>query len=162
MVPSFKKKLPVSETETAWYCVRVLGSDAQRQHAISGAFFFNGKDFQPPSPVPAQVKILLQDAATGAKLNGTVTEISFHGTLPRAGKNHSITGETSLQIPGTARLRAEVPGYKPMTLSPILDNPALVKFITELSAEDLLDWNTYERIKEMLGNTTLVFRLEKS
>jgi hypothetical protein len=49
-----------------------------------------------------------------------------------------------------------------MTLSPILDNPALVKFITELSAEDLLDWNTYERIKEMLGNTTLVFRLEKS
>ena len=39
---------------------------------------------------------------------------------------------------------------------------ALAAYAGAASAEDLLDWKTFERIKTMLGNTTLLFRLEKN
>ena len=40
---SVRAHFPLQETESAWYCVRVLGSDAQRQVALSGAFYFAAK-----------------------------------------------------------------------------------------------------------------------
>jgi hypothetical protein len=64
-------------------------------------------------------------------------------------------------VPGTVRLRAEVAGYAPMTLSPVLDNPQLVDFITRLSVSDLLDWSTFEQIRDQLSRVELVFRLQK-
>ena len=47
-------------------------------------------------------------------------------------------------------------------LSPVLDHPELIKFITGLGAEDLVKWETFEQIRALLGQVDLTFRLKKS
>lgn len=91
-----------------------------------------------------------------------MTEVTFHGTLPRDGKRHGLTaGEEVLTVPATVRLRAEAAGYQPVIQSPILDQPALVDCITRLQAEDLLKWETFERIRTLLGEGALTFRMDR-
>jgi hypothetical protein len=158
----FTTNLTISEVATAWYCVRAFGSDPQRQRAISGAFFLDGLDYRPPAPVPARIRIKLQDALTGRKLSGFVSEFSFLATRPLSRKKHSVaTSEAVITAPGTVRLVAEVPGYNSQTLSPFLDNPELLNLIVGLSAEDLLKWETYEHVRSLLAETTLTFKLKK-
>ena len=160
---AIQTNLPLHEAEDAWYCVRLFGGDPQRQRAISGAFFFDVKPHQPPAVVPAQVRVSLLDAVTGAKISGAVTEVVFHATEPREGTRHEISGgEGTLTVPGPARLRAEAPGYQPVTLSPFLDNPELVGAVTRLEAEDLLNWETFERFRGLLAQVRLTFRLQKA
>lgn len=162
LVPFFQTNLVWSAPEPCWCCVRVMGSDPQRQRAISGAFYFsNNNSFQLPSPVPAQVRVTLQDAETGKKLTGTVTEVTFLGPLQRSGKTHKVTGEGSLVFPAVMRLQAEAPGYQSQIQSPFLDNPELLGFITGLAAEDLLKWQTFERVRDFLAHTALRFNLRK-
>jgi len=161
-VPCVVTNLVLSEDQPAWYCVRVSGGDLQRQRAISGAFFFEGKNYQPPKPVRARIRVKFCDAASGQALAGKATEITCAATQVREGKFHAVAAEGAVvEIPGTCRLRAEVPGYKPVTMSPFLDNPELLDFVTKLSAGDLMIWETYDRIKTLLGNVSLVFRMEK-
>ena len=62
-------------------------------------------------------------------------------------------------VPGTVRLRAEAKGYEPLTLSPFLDSPDLVRTVTEMSDSELVNWKTFERLAEQLSNIELVFRL---
>jgi hypothetical protein len=158
----FQTALSLSENETAWYCARAFGSDPTRQRAITGAFYFSPPGHAPPEPVPARVRVWLADAQTGAPLEGTVTEVSYHARLSRDGRHHDVTGGTGmLQVPATVRLRAEVPGYRSVVLSPFLDHRALVEFITGLTAEDLLNWGTFERVRGMLGEIELRFAMEK-
>jgi hypothetical protein len=159
-VPSLKTNIWLKESEAAWYCVRVWGGDPQRQRAISGAFFLETANYRPPPPVPARIQANLVDAETGAKLSGTVTEVTYFATQPRAGRKHAIqNGQGIISIPGTARLLAEAPGYQPMTLSPFFDNPLLVETVTRLSAEDLVKWSTFERVRTLLGEGQLTFKL---
>jgi hypothetical protein len=162
-ISSLRTNLVVAETQPAWFCVRLFGGDPQRQRAISGAFFFEARDQAPPAAVPARVRVALLDAVSGKKLAGSVTEVAYRGTLPQEGQEHRIRdGEGSLTVPATVRLRAESPGYRPMTLSPFLDNPRLVELVTRLTAEDLLKWESFERVRSLLGETALTFRLERA
>jgi hypothetical protein len=46
--------------------------------------------------------------------------------------------------------------------SPFLDNPVLLEFITQLSSEDLLKWETFEHVRALLSSITLQFDLERS
>ncbi len=160
--PTLQTNLALRETGDAWWCVRVFGSDPQRQRAISGAFFFDTPNHRPPAPVPARVQVTLTDARTGEKLSGTLTEVTYRGPLADAGRKHAVErGEASVVVPGAVRLLAEAPGYEPLTLSPFLDNPPLLEFITRLQAEALVDWRTYERVRELLNEVRLNFRLQK-
>jgi len=161
-VKSFETNLVVRSTNPGWYCVRLFGSDPQRQRAITGAFFFQKKDFRPPPAIPATARVILRDAATGEKLAGSVREVAFHGTVPRLGKKHSIAGDDYLLIPGTMRLYAEAPDHKGQMKSPFLDSPPLLELIKQLSAEDLLKWETFERVRRLLTETTLCFDLERN
>ncbi len=162
-VPSFATDFVVSDREPGWYCVRVFGGDAQRQRAISGAFFLDATTYQRPAPVPAQVHVTVLDRATGQRLSASVTEVDFQGPRPVDGSTHRLSqGEQTLRVPGWTRLRVEAAGYRPQTLSPFLDNPELVGCITGLSAEDLLKWETFERVQALLGKVDLTFRLERS
>jgi hypothetical protein len=72
------------------------------------------------------------------------------------------TGEARLYVPGTARLRAEARGYAPMTLSPFLDSPDLVKTVTTFREQDLSNWQSFGQLKRQLDNVDLVFRLQKA
>jgi hypothetical protein len=150
------------EAETAWYCVRVLGSVPQRQAALSGAFYFAERSYHPPAPVRPQVRARLVDAQSGKPVSGTLTEVAFAGTFARDGKRHILkTGEGRLWIPGTVRLRAEATGYQPEMLSPFFDNPPLVELVTRLSAEDLVKWETFEKIRGLLSDVPLTFKLRR-
>jgi hypothetical protein len=159
---SYTTNLSIAEPDTAWYCVRVFGTDPLRQRAISGAFFFESASHQPPTPALARARISLRDAVTGAPLSGSITEIYGLNDPPRSGQRHPVhLGNADLQVPGTARLRAEVDGYRAAILSPFLDHPPLVEFITGLAADDLLNWATFERARDLLNSVTLDYRLER-
>jgi hypothetical protein len=161
-VPNLNVLLSITERDSAWYCVRLFGGDPRRQRAISGAFFFDPQPHQPPPPATARVQVTLIDHASGERLSGSVREVAFHGPLPIEGASHLVAGEgTTVTVPGVARLRAEAPGFQPVTLSPFLDHPPLVNFITGLAAEDLLRWETFERARQLLGEVKLTFRLKR-
>src|SRR5262249_27227725 len=129
----FSTNLSIEENATAWYCVRASGADVSRQVAVTGAFYFFEKQFRPPVPVPARIHVRILDAVSGRPLSGTLTEVAFHGTMARKGKQHTLNhGERHLTIPATVRLMAEAKGYSPQTLSPFLDNPEMVRTVTIL------------------------------
>lgn len=159
---AIRTNLAFQELQSSWYCLRLSGAGTHRKRAITSAFYFGDGSYRSPSAVRAQVHASLLDPRSGQKLAGSVTEVDYDGTLAHNRKRHSLrTGEAHLTVPGTVRLRAEVAGYAPMTLSPVLDNPQLVDFITRLSVSDLLDWSTFEQIRDQLSRVELVFRLQK-
>jgi len=157
----FQTNLLLRETETAWYCVRAFG--AAKQTAVTSAFYFADKRHQPPKPLPAQVHVRVLDAHTEAPIPAYVTELTYAGTVAHEGRRHRIAhGDDQLAVPGTVRLRAEAKGYDPQILSPVLDDPTLLKTITGLTDEDLLKWDTFERLKAELQAVDLVFRLRQN
>ena len=88
--------------------------------------------------------------------------MAYYGTLGQDGKRHALrTGEGRFSVPGTARLRAEADGYAPLVLSPVLDNPQLIGLVTGLGDADLLDWKTFERIRDQVSDVELVFKLQR-
>jgi hypothetical protein len=158
---SFQTNLSLLEQETSWYCVRVFG--LERQTAVGGAFYFADKSHRPPRPVRAQVRAQVQDAETGVRLSAVLTEVTLSGTVSREGRRHRLqTGEARVSVPGTARLRANATGYAPMTLSPFLDSPDLVKTVTTFSDQDLVNWQSFDQLKRQLDDVDLVFRLHKA
>jgi hypothetical protein len=90
-----------------------------------------------------------------------LTEVAFAGPIPRDGRTHPVVrGETVVEISATLRLRAEAPGYTSQTLSPLFDHDELLRMVTRLEAEDLVNWATYERIEQLLRDVQLTFRLQ--
>jgi hypothetical protein len=159
---SWRHELEIREEADTWYSVRAWGSNREKQRAVSGAFFFSRGEYQPPSPVPASALLTVLDAVTGKRLSGTATEVQYSGTLPADGKSQAVAGgQTRLVFPGTSRIRVDAPGYVPQTLSPFLDNPELLQMITALEAEDILNWETFERIRHLLSEVELTFRLRR-
>lgn len=155
--------LTLRPMESAWYCARAFGTDTRRQRAVTGAFFFEATPWRPPKPVPATVRARVVDADTGVSLDATLLEVAHLGSrLQVAGRGHRLESGTGvLEVPATVRLRAEAPGYRPVTLSPFFDHPALVEAITTLDAEQLLDWRTFERVRDRLAEVPLTFRLPR-
>ena len=159
---AWQTNLVLRETESAWYCVRVSGGP-QGGRAVSGAFFFDPTSHRPPPPVACRVYVKIVDAANGHPLAATLVEILDVASTPRDGTHHSVnSGQGVLEIPGTVRLRAEAPGYAPLTLSPIYDCPALVEAITRLEDKDLLNWETFERTRTLLSEINLTFTLHSA
>ena len=157
---SVRTNLTIIEESRSWYCVRLWGSDAKRQRAMTSAFYFGTS--APPPPVQANVHARLLDAGSGALLRGTLVEVTYAGTLARPGKRRQLrTGDGQLIVPATVRLRAEVAGYEPVELSPVFDSPATVRMITSLTDTDLLDWTTFERMRRQLATVNLEFKLRK-
>jgi hypothetical protein len=85
------------------------------------------------------------------------------GTHGEPGRSHVVAGgRLRLNIPATVRLRAEAEGFESRTLSPFFDHPELIREVTQLDAEALLDWKTYERVRAHLGEVPLTFRLRRA
>jgi len=142
--------------------VRAYGSDTKHQIALSGAFFFDAEPYRPPAPVPATIHARIVDADSGKALAGRLTEMTYSGPVAREGRRHDLaTGEGTINVPGTVRIRAEAAGYSPLTLSPIYDNPELTETITQMSDQELLSWDTFEKIRWQLGKIELTFRMKK-
>jgi len=158
-----KTNMVLQEERNAWYVVRVLGEEPEKQTAMTGAFYFLEKSYSPPPPVRAEVDARVIDSASGELLPATLTEVTFQGTIGREGRRHTLkNGQGHLSIPGTVRLRAEAKNYQPLTLSPFLDNPELVQTVTGLAEPELVDWNTFERIRDQLSRIELTFRMVRT
>ena len=156
---SYRTNLVIRETESCWFCVRVAGTSST-QRAISGAFYVDREPAVPPAPTPARVRIRVVDARTGALLPARVTEVEYRASAARDGAVHPLEqGEGVLVVPATSRLRAESPGFSAMTLSPFLDFPPLLEAVTRIEDKDLLDWAMFERMRQLLGEVSLEFRL---
>jgi hypothetical protein len=150
----------ITATESAWYCVRAFGSDPRRDRAVSGAFYFETTRWKAPAPVPAVIHARIIAADTGLPVDATLTEIHYLGTRPSIGKQRPAIGGTAIiSIPAIARLRAEAKGYQAVTLSPFFDHPDLLNRITTLDDQSLLEWETFERVRKLLGEVPLTFRL---
>ena len=159
----FQTNLTIRVDRSSWFCVRLFGSNEQRQRAISGAFFLDETPRRAPEPVRARVRVRVLDAGSGGALDATLTEMRYLGTEPQAGRKHHLSGGSGVvTIPATARLRAEAPGFEPVTLSPFFDHPPLVEWVTRLEDKDLLDWGTFERMRGLLGEVTLTFRMSEA
>ncbi len=156
----YRVRLPVQERSDAWYCLRAYGRGDKRQRAITGAFYFRTAGFRPPLPLTTKARVRLTDAVSGRTLSGLAEEVYQRGPITVKGVlSQPVDGEATLTVPGTARIRVTTPGYQPMILSPFLDNPELVKLVTTLNADDLLNWQIFERIRELLSKVELEFRL---
>ena len=157
--------MTLKERSPAWFCIRVFSADLQKGgQAVSGAFFFDTENFTPPAAVECLCNISVVDASDNTPLEAVIVEtsrvVSGNG---KTGRQHVIVaGKGTITIPGTVRLRAESPGYQPLTLSPILDSPDMIEFITGLQESDLLDWSTFEKTSEMLKNLRLTFKLQRT
>jgi hypothetical protein len=78
---------------------------------------------------------------------------------------HMIHGERTVPVSFeevVLAARAEAPGFAPIPLSPFLDHPALVETITGLEDKDLVDGRTFERVRALLGDVRLTFRLAEA
>jgi len=157
-------EVSLAPTESAWFCVRALGSDFRRQRAISGAFFFDAKPWRPPDPVPARIHVRVVDDITGKVLDASLTEVAYLGTHPVFGRTHPITAAaepTILSVPATVRIRVDLDGYQTETLSPFFDHPELVGLLTNLDDQGLTDWSTFEQVRTLLNHVPLTFRMKR-
>ncbi len=121
---------------------------------MSGAFLLRGQKLSAPparsgaSPRPDSGCSIRPGASPGF-----LTEVTFEGPVGRDGKRHALnTGQGQISVQATVRLRAEAKGHAPLTLSPFLDSPSNVQTVTGLADTDLLDWKTFERLREQLAN----------
>jgi len=156
----YRATYEIAEKENARYCVRAFGTAREKQRAITGAFYFAASRVTPrPASFTAEVTVV--DADTNEPLVAELQEVAYAGTIPRPGSAKRVEQHARIAVPGTVRLRATAPGYRPDTLSPFLDNPPLVEFITSLEDASLLRWETFERIRALMSDVKLTFRLRR-
>jgi hypothetical protein len=70
-------------------------------------------------------------------------------------------GKLSLDVPGAARLRVRVPGYKTATQSILMDYAPLRDVTVNLRPDQLTDWGTFEQIRDRLRHVSLAFHMER-
>ena len=158
------KEISLSSTNSTSVCVRAFGTDARRQRAVSGAFYFDAAPWRTPDPVPAQIHVQVLDEVTGQTLDATLTEVAYLGTRPVYGRTHRVTAgvvPTVVSVPATVRVRVDVEGYQPETASPFFDHPELVSLLTTLDDQGLTDWSTFERVRKLLNRVPLTFRMKR-
>jgi len=155
----FSAKFNIRETGTAWYIARCFGSSDQV--AMTNPIYFEGRNHTPPQTTPAHVTGFVTDSA-GKPLEGECDVIRMEGLTPIQLSTHSFTGgQFTLDVPGTARLRVRVAGYKPKTESVFMDYPPLLRMTLNMREAELTDWKTFEEIKRLLGNVRLKFQLAR-
>jgi hypothetical protein len=70
-------------------------------------------------------------------------------------------GKLSLDVPGTARVRIRVPGYKTAMQSILMDYAPLRDLILKMYPEQLTDWATFEEARNRLRRVSLAFHLDR-
>jgi hypothetical protein len=156
----FAADFDVSETEPAWYILRCYGSD-DSQVACTNPVWFEPPGRRPPPPARAQVVATVVDA-DGKPLDGDCEILRMVGNEAVVeSRTHFQGGKMSLDAPGTARIRVRVDGFQPATRSILFDDIPLRDLTVNMRPEQLTDWATFERIRELLGKVALEFRMQR-
>ena len=156
----FTADFDVSETGPAWYIARCYGSD-EMQVAYTNPVWFEPRGWQPPQPARARVDVTVVDSS-GKALDGDCEIIRMVGTEALVESRIPFrAGKVSLDAPGTARLRVRVAGYKTATQSILLDYAPLRDTTMNMRPEQLTDWATFERTRDLLRQVSLDFHMER-
>jgi hypothetical protein len=157
----FTAEFSIHETGTAWYIARCFGSN-DLQVAITNPIYFEDRNLKSPQPSQAHVTGVVTDAA-GKPLSGECDIIRMVGLTPvRLSRHQFQGGRFTLDVPGTARLRVEAPGYKPMMKSVFVDYAPLLRMTLNLREAELTNWRTFDEIKSLLRDVRLEFSLARS
>lgn len=163
-VPQNKKEFEVSfeieEKDNSWYIAKCY--DSNKKIGITNPIFFENKSFSPPKPTQAYVKVKVYDKFKKNLLPVHVEILNY------IGRDISITksfeeknGEFTLNCPATARIKVSSPGYKSQTKSIFIDYNPLLEMNLNIKKEDIIKWDTYEKIMKMLKEVVIEFPLEK-
>jgi hypothetical protein len=157
----FQTGFEIDENHTAWYIARCFGSTPD-QVAITNPIYFEGIDSHLPQLVLARVTGTVNDRESGKPLDGICEVISMVGLTPVPLSRYEFSnGRFVLEAPATARLQVRVPGYQRQTKSIFLDSPPLLNMTLNMHCSELIDWSTFEQLKELLRKVALKFDLSK-
>jgi hypothetical protein len=158
----FRASFSIHEAGTAWYIARCFGSN-DLQVAITNPIYFEGDAYRAPQPTLAHVTGTVTDRATGKPLDGEYEVIRMVGLEPDSLSKHEFQrGRFTIEIPGTARLRVQAPGYRPMTESVFINDASLLRMTLNMREAELTDWRTFEEIRSLLQNVSLEFSLVRA
>ena len=156
----FSADFDISETGSAWYIARCYGSD-EMQVAITNPVWFEPRGRQSPQPARARVAVTVVDGH-GKPLDGDCEVISMVGKEAVVeSRTRFHAGKLSLDVPGTARVRIRVPGYKTAMQSILMDYAPLRDLILKMYPEQLTDWATFEEARNRLRRVSLAFHLDR-
>jgi hypothetical protein len=154
----FTSQFSIRESGTAWYVARCFGSD-DLQVAITNPIYFEGKDYKAPQPTLAHVAGRVTNAA-GQLLEGEYEVVRMVGLDPvQLSKHAFVDGQFVADVPGTARLRVQAQGYKPLVKSVFVDYSPLLQMALNMREGEITSWTTFEEIKDLLGDVRLDFQL---
>jgi hypothetical protein len=158
---AFDRTFPIEEAETAWYAVRCHGS-GDTQIAITNPIYFQSASYRAPKPEPARITATVVDAMTGSPLDGTAEVLGFVGKQPhRLNEIPFRNGRLAAEIPATARIRIRAAGYQIVMKSVFMDYQPLLSSMLNTRSEQLGDWSTFEKTRELLRDVRLEFRMAK-
>jgi hypothetical protein len=145
----FHAHFPLEAPEDGWFVVRCHG--AGRTRAITNPIYFEAGDHRRPKPVPAQINLQVRREQTGEPLSGVCEVIQMVGrSAVKQSEMRIVGGRLRAVVPATARLRLSVPGFTPVMRSIFLDT-GLLDLTANLNVDQMLEWQTFENIKSMLG-----------
>jgi hypothetical protein len=156
----FTVDFDVSEAGPAWYIARCYGSD-EMQVAFTNPVWFEPNGSKPPERARARVDVSVVDN-NGKALDGDCEIIRMVGKEAVVESRIPFRdGKLALDAPGTARLRVLVPGYKTAMQSILMDYAPLRDLTVNMRPEDLTEWGTFEKIRDLLGQVSLEFRMNR-
>ena len=150
----------IDEEQTSWYIVKCYGSQWS-QYAVSNPIYFEAPGFQAPQPAQAHVDLHVAVAGSGRPLDGSYEVLDMIGREPRILDTGQFTGgRARFEAPATARIRVRASGCEPAMKSIFIDTPALLKSTLEIQLPELLDWATYEKVRQTLLQIQLKFEMQ--
>jgi hypothetical protein len=111
---------------------------------------------------PARIAGVVTDAQTGKPLDGIAEVLEFAGRVPvRRSEVTFRKGALRLDAPATARIRVRVDGYEPSVKSVFMDYQPLLSMMLDMRSEQLGEWSTFEKTRQLLRSVSLEFRMAK-
>jgi hypothetical protein len=150
----------VEEEDTSWFIVKCYGTQWS-QYAVSNPIYFEAPGYQVPQPAHAHVDLHVATAGSGRPLDGSYEVLDMIGRKPRILHTGQFTGGgVRFDAPATARIRVRASGCEPAMKSIFIDTPDLLKSTLEIQLPELLDWATYEKVRETLLQIQLKFEMQ--
>jgi hypothetical protein len=160
----------LSDTEFAWYAVRVLSSMRDRRSrmlwgphiqelAVANPVYFLPPGFERPTPQPASVLMHVSDADSGAPLKVRV-EAVVAGREPMVWE---VSGERSVTFPATATLRISCDGYEPVERNVYSDCPEIFDYCRNMGPvwPSFFSPEPYQVLRQKLQHLNLRVTLKK-
>ena len=153
---TFNQEFTISESEPCWYTVRVYGTNANWQTAMSSPIYFgHEKKSNRKQPKLIVVKGRIYDFKTGKPKSGTVTIKRGDEVL----KSFTASDQFSVRMPLDASLSVSAPGFAPVEHEWVLGHGPIHQYLWNLESEDLGKPETLDQFEAMLDEITLEFPL---